>query len=118
VDPNVSRLAIEELMEHFVSGALGLDIVSRIGQLSELPAHHRDALTKLQCEGRITAVWSTNRGPVSVSAEYDHAQAQRLKAHVLLIGWWMEPGEHHEQWWHCHPMRPREWIIGRGRPTE
>ena len=76
-------------MEHFVSGALGLDIVSRIGQLSELPAHHRDALTKLQCEGRIWAAWSTNRGPVSVSAEYDHAQAQRMKAHVLLIGWWM-----------------------------
>jgi hypothetical protein len=56
VDSNVSRPAIEELMEHFVSAALGLDIVSRIGQLSELPTHHRDTLTKLQCAGRITAV--------------------------------------------------------------
>ena len=48
MDSNVSRPAIEELMEHFVSGALGLDIVSRIGQLSELPAHHRDALTTVR----------------------------------------------------------------------
>jgi hypothetical protein len=115
LEPNVSRSAIEELMEHFVLGALGLDIASRIWQLSELPAHHRDALNKLQGNDRIWAAWSTNRGPVSVVAEYDHAQAQRVRAHVLLIGWWMEPGEHHENWWHCYPKRPREWICGPGR---
>jgi hypothetical protein len=102
-------------MGNFVSGALGLDIVSRIGQLSELPAHHRDALNKLQGNDRRWAAWFTNRGPVSVSAEYDHAQAQRVGAHVLLIGWWMEPGQHHENWWHCYPKRPREWICGPGR---
>jgi hypothetical protein len=68
VDQNVSSSVIVELMEHFVTAALGLDIVSRIGKLSELPAHHRDCLAKLQCKGRIWAAWSTNRGPVSVSA--------------------------------------------------
>jgi hypothetical protein len=115
VDPNVSRSAIEDLMEHFIVGALGLDIVSRIEQLSELPAHHQDALAKLQCKGRTWAAWSTNRGPVSISAEYDHAQAQRVKAHVLFISWWIEPGEHHEHWWHCYPKRPREWVVGPGR---
>ncbi len=115
MDQNVSHSVIEELMEHFVSGALCLDIASRIRQLSELPAHQQDALTKWQCEGRIWAAWSTNRGPVSVCAEYDYAQAKRVKAHVLLIGWWMQPGEHHEHWWHCYPKRPREWIVGSGR---
>lgn len=115
MDPNVSRSAIEELLEHFVSGALGLDIVSRIGQLSELPARHQERLAQLQSKGRIWAAWSTNRGPVSVSAEYDHAQAQRVQAHVLLLEWWIGPHEHHEGWWHCYPKRPREWIVGPGR---
>jgi hypothetical protein len=115
VGPIASRPEIEKLMEHFVSGALGLDIVSRIWTLSGLPAHHRDALTKLQCHGRIWAAWSTDRGPVSVAAQYDHDQAERVKAHVLLIGWWMEPGAHHEHWWHCYPKRPGEWISGIGR---
>jgi hypothetical protein len=115
LDLTVPSSVIEELMEHFVTGALGLDIVSRIGQLSELPAHHRHALTKLQGNGRIWAAWSTTSGPVSVAAEYDHVQAQRVRAHVLLIGWWMEPGEYHESRWHCYPNRPREWICGAGR---
>jgi hypothetical protein len=112
----VSSAPIVELMEHFVSAALGLDVVSRIGQPRELPAHHKDSVAKLQCKGRIWAAWSTNIGPVIVSAEYDHAQAQSMKAHVLYFEWWIEPGESHGRyWWHCYPKRPREWIAGRGR---
>ena len=117
MDTNVSHSAIEveDLIEHFIVGALGLDIVSRIGQLSELPAHHQDALAKLQCKGRTWAAWSTNVGPVTVSAEYDHAQAQSVKAHILYFEWWIEPGKSHgNYWWHCYPKRPREWIAGRG----
>jgi len=55
-------------MEHFVSAALGLDIVSRIAHLSELPTHHQDCLARLQREDRLWAAWSTTIGPVTVSA--------------------------------------------------
>jgi hypothetical protein len=103
-------------MEHFVSAALGLDIGPRIERLSELPAHHRNSFAKTEREGRLWVAWSTNRGPVTLCAEYDHAQAQSIKAHVVYFEWWIEPSESHGGCrWHCYPKRPREWLAGRGR---
>lgn len=103
-------------MEHFVLGALNLHIVSRIGELCRLPAYQLDFVTRSQHKGREWAAWLTDEGPVTVVAEYDHGQSQRVKAHVLYLEWSIEPGRvRGRYWWYCYPKRPREWIAGRGR---
>jgi hypothetical protein len=114
VEFHVSRGAIEELLEHFVSAALGLTLEARIQDAGELPRSHQGCLTNAQSRMHAWAAWCTDRGMVSSCADYDHEQAQRIGAHVLLIEWWISHGEHHKGWWHCYPTRPREWIKGPG----
>jgi hypothetical protein len=102
-------------MKLFVTAALGLDIVSQIGELTELPPHHRDCLAKIQCDRRIWAAWITEAGPLTLSAEYDPAQSQSVKAYVLYFEWWIGVGQSHgRNWWHCYPKRPGEWISSNG----
>jgi hypothetical protein len=114
VDLNVTREAIEELLEYFVTAALGLTLKARIQSASELPPGHRGCLTNQDSKPRVWAAWHTNGGPVSACAAYSHPQALRIGAYVLWIEWWIANLEHHEGWWHCYPNRPREWIKGSG----
>jgi len=110
----VSRVAVEELLEYFVSAALGLSLEVRVRDTGDVPAAHRGCLIHPSGSPRIWAAWKTNRGPVSACAAYDPEQSLRVSAHVLWIAWWIGSGEHHEGWWHCYPKRPREWIKGTG----
>jgi hypothetical protein len=114
VDVDVSRMAIEQLLEYFVLDALGLLLRGRIEDASDLTARHRGFLTDPESKLRVWVAWHTDRGQVSTCATYDHEQARRMSAHVLRIAWWIAPRDYHEGWWHCYPKRPREWIKGLG----
>lgn len=114
MEKDASDTAVEKLLEYFLSEALGLTLEARIQDTSRLPTGHRRCLTNPIGKPRVCAAWHTNRGPVSACAAYDHGQAQRISAHVLLIEWWIAAAEYHEGWWHCYPQRPREWIKGPG----
>lgn len=110
MDVTVSPRPIEELLEAFVLGALGLNLEARILDVLNLPATHRGSTGISQSDQRDCAAWQTNRGPVSACGTYDYEQSQRLRAHVLLIEWWIGQHEHHKGWWYCYPTRTREWI--------
>lgn len=114
MDVDLSRTAIEQLLEYFASDALGLMLQARIPDASDLRARHRGFLTDPESKLRVWVAWHTDRGPVSMCAAYDHEQALRMSAHVLRLAWWFAPQDHHEGWWHCYPKRPREWIKGLG----
>jgi hypothetical protein len=114
VDVDVSRAAIEQLLEYFASDALGLILGARIQDASDLTARHRGFLTDPESKLRVWVAWHTDKGPVSTCATYDREQALRMSAHVLRIAWCIAPRDHHEGWWHCFPKRPREWIKGCG----
>lgn len=113
-----TSISIEELLEEFVLGALGLSLDAPIRALNELPASHRGSLQGSLGKQRDWAAWQTNRGPVSARANYDYVQSQRMRAHVLLIEWWISPNEHHKGWYYCYPKRTREWIKGPGDSTK
>jgi hypothetical protein len=113
---DVSHAVIEDLLEYFVSAALGLTLKGRIRDVDDLPDAYRGCcLANPQIAARAWAAWHTDRGPLTASAIYDTEQAQRIGAHVLQITWWLAPFEYHESWWHCYPKRPHEWIKGPGR---
>jgi len=114
VESDVPGAAIEELLEYFVSDALGLTLEGRIQDARDLPSVHRGCIASPKGKPNIWSAWRTNRGTVSACAAYDHEQALRMSAHVLWISWWIGPDEHHEGWWHCYPKRPGEWIKGSG----
>jgi hypothetical protein len=114
VDFEMSRGAIEELLECFFSVALGLTLEARILDAGDLPTGQPRCLTTPQREPPVCAAWHTNRGPVSGCTVYDRERALRIGAYVLWIEWWIASHEHHEGWWHCYPKRPCEWIKGAG----
>jgi len=114
MDAAASPTTVEDFLEHFLLGALGLSLQARIHDLDSVPASHRSGLVDSQGVPRQWAAWQTDKGPVSGSAIYDHEQSQRIRAHVLFIEWWMVPYQHHQGWWHCDPKHPREWTKGRG----
>src|ERR1700736_3285226 len=105
---------IEELLEGFFVGALGLTLEARIRGASDLLGSDHVALIGAQDQDGWCA-WKTNQGLLSACGKYDHEQSQRTSAYVLLIEWSIAPHEHHKGWWHCYPKRPLEWIKGRGR---
>ena len=117
MDFSLSRIAIEELLEHFVVGALGLALEAPIRDLNDLPSGHLGSHREAVNKRPDWAAWQTNRGPVSACATYDQEQSQHVKAYVLLFEWWIPPHEHHKGWWYCYPKRPRDWIKGAGEIT-
>jgi hypothetical protein len=118
VNSEESCATIQELLECFVSAAVGLTLEARIRDAGDLPEGHRGCLTSPNHNPRVWAAWHTNVGLVSLCASYDYGQALRMGAHVLCIEWWIASGEHCEGWWHCYPKRPREWIKGAGTQVD
>ena len=110
----VADIDVEELLRLFVTSALGLTLTAKIATAAELPAEHRGCLANSLGRRRPWSAWRTNEGLVSICGDYEHAQSQRARTHVLKIAWWINPGEHHEGWWRCNPKRPCEWIKGSG----
>lgn len=104
-----------ELLEHFATDALGLELNSRIECASQLPVNHRRLLTEVDKCPSSWVAWHTDRGPATLRASYDEAQSLHTRAHVMCIDWWID-AEHHEGFFHCYPKFNRDWIIGPGRP--
>jgi hypothetical protein len=107
-------IAVEDLLDYFVVAALGVSLKAKVQQTSELLVRYRGLVGDSQGRPEAWGAWRTNRGTVIAYAAYDREHSQRMEAHVLWMSWWIEPGEHHEGWWHCYPKRPREWIKGAG----
>jgi hypothetical protein len=107
---------IGQLLEDFVLGALGLTLEARIEEMRSLPVSHQNGLSPSQTDLRAWVAWHTNKGAVTLCGTYDQLRSQTMRAHVLLIEWWVAPNEHHVGWWHCYPKRTREWIKGPGTP--
>jgi hypothetical protein len=105
--------ALEELLESFATAALGLELKSRIEDLSVLP-HHSSCCCVSATGPWARAAWNTERGVAIVRTVYDEVQSQRVRADVVKIAWWIG-AVHHEGWWHCYPKFSRDWIKGIGR---
>ena len=106
--------AIERLLASFATWALGIDLGERITDVLRLPASHQRVSTE---EDRPSGwcAWHTARGPLTLSGRYDEVQSSLVKAHVLMLEWWIGADEHHKGWWHCYPKFPRDWTKGAGR---
>jgi hypothetical protein len=105
---------MEELLESFVTAALGLELRCEIqdpNQLPELRVHPDD---RPQERARVCAAWRTIQGQVIICATYSAGHSQRMKAHVLWLEWWIPPEIHHEGWWRVESKWPRNWIKGHG----
>lgn len=104
---------MEKLLESFVTAGLGLNLESRIPDVSQLPEvknppHHSHQYA------RVCAAWRTSDGRVIICATYHAEASQRMKHHVLWLEWWIPPQVHHEGWWRVEPNWPRNWIKGHG----
>jgi hypothetical protein len=122
VATEITPAAVEELLAHFLIGALGLNLDTAIREVCHLPARKRTATicrtSHADIDASVCAAWRTDKGIVSVCGAYDRARSQRMGAHVVYIEWWIAPDTHYEGWWYCCIKRPREWTVGRGRHTE
>jgi hypothetical protein len=110
----VDSSGIEQLLEGFATSALGVDLGARIADAHLLPKSHQRMRTDVQRPSAWCA-WHKGSGPLTLSGRYDELQSSLVKAHVLLLEWWIGDGEHHEGWWHCYRKFPRDWIKGPGR---
>jgi hypothetical protein len=107
---------MEELLESFVTAGLGLTLVSRIREVSQLPEVQIRLTHHSQESARVCAAWHATQGRVIICATYYPEHSQRVKAHVLWLEWWIPPKVHHEGWWRCEPKWRRDWIKGPGAP--
>jgi hypothetical protein len=115
MDGDVQSTNLEQLLEHFLTGALGLTLAAAIRETSAMPTPHRAAPSERR-PPPAWAAWETDRGVIKICGVYDEVQSQRLDAHVLYLEWWPAAGVHHEGWWRCDRRRPREWTRGYGAP--
>lgn len=116
------EFAVEDLLAHFLVGAVGLTLGAvdreacheiqrrRDRELARAPCHNSSE----DIEPPVWAGWKTNAVFVAARGSYDREQSKRVGEHVLYIEWWIAPAIHHEGWWRCNPRRPREWTRGRG----
>lgn len=109
----MSPMGIEQLLAHFLIGALGLRLESPIREVSHVPPSRYLGSTA-RADPSVCAAWNTDQGVVTIAGTYDRAQSQQLHMHVLLIEWWIAPTTHHRGWWRCSARRPREWTRGYG----
>jgi hypothetical protein len=105
---------MEELLESFMTAGLGLTLVSRIQEMSQLPEVQTRPTHPSQESTRACSAWHTDRGQVILCATYHPEHSQRVKTHVLWLEWWIPPQVHHEGWWRVEPKWPRDWIKGHG----
>jgi hypothetical protein len=112
MDDVVSPTGVEQLLGHFLVGALGLTLGSAIRDAGAAPA--RGVGPGLHTDPSVCAAWNTERGVVRICGTYDRGQSLQLSLHVLLIEWWIAPAIHHRSWWRCSARRPREWMKGYG----
>jgi hypothetical protein len=106
--------AVTDLLRSFFISAVGLRLLASIDEMDDIRARLTARLVPGLRESPVWAGWSTEAGRLWACGTYDYAQSQRVRAHVLLIEWWLPPQVHPPAWWRCDPKRPREWTGGRG----
>ena len=112
----VSLVLMEELLESFVTAALGLNLESRIQEVNQPPEVQIRPTKEPPDSARACAAWHTTPGRVIICATYNAEHSRRMKAHVLWLEWWIPPHIHHEGWWRVETKWPRDWIKGCGTP--
>jgi hypothetical protein len=110
----VDGSGIEQLLESFATSALGFDLGPRITEARLLPANQQRVCAGTH-EVSAWRAWQTASGSLTLVGRYDELQSAHVKAHVLLLEWWIGTEVHHEGWWHCYPKFPHDWIKGPGR---
>ncbi len=114
MDVKLSAAEIEQLLAHFVEGALGLNLSG-----SKLVASANDQFQYPSSASNfgpgVCVTWQTTRGTARICGVYDSALSLRICAHVLWLAWWLPSDIHHEGWWRCDQKRLNEWTKGRGR---
>jgi hypothetical protein len=105
---------IADLLTHFFISARGLRLLAPIDDIAAIRARLTAPQIVANSEPPVWAAWTTDAGRLCACGSYDHAQSQRLCAHVLLIEWWLPPDAHYVSWWRCDPQRLQDWTRGRG----
>jgi hypothetical protein len=113
---NRAAAGVEQLLAHFLIGALGLTLhaVIRGRRRDEAVRSQGDRAPTDGSDTPVWADWQTDQGIVSISGIYDRLQSRRVDTHVLFLSWWIPPSTHHAGWWRCDVRRPRDWTKGRG----
>ena len=118
VNLDLSRSDVENLLTGFLSGALGMELIARLFNLSDVPAAPSSRLNLTEEVAGAWVAWSTRHGAVTARGSLDVEGSRRIQACVLRIEWVDTVSGHHSLWAHCNPKRPTEWTIGRGRDNE
>ena len=113
MDGDAAPAGVEQLLAHFLTGALGLTLNAAV-PATATPAKQPAEAPSADSDPLVWAAWKTDQGVVKISGAYNGPQSRRLNVHVLYLSWWMGPATRHEGWWRCDPRRPREWTRGYG----
>lgn len=104
MDVTLQEVRIEDLLAHFLKGALGLELEASIPMTGGAVVP----------ESQTCAAWLTDRGIARICGSYDTGHSHRIRAHVLWLAWWLPLDTHHQGWWRCDRIRFNEWTKGRG----
>ena len=107
---------MEDLLTGFLSGALGVILIGRLNNITDLPGAYRTHLQLAETSGDAWIAWSTPHGPMAVWGNCDVEGSRRINGYLLRVEWCDAQGGLHSLWSYCDPKRPTEWTIGRGRP--
>jgi hypothetical protein len=112
---DLSRSDVENLLAGFLAGTQGVELKKRLTDLSDLAPACRTHVRRAVASGRAWTAWSTEHGPIAAWGDYDIHGSRQINAYLLSVEWCGVPNDHHSLWCYCHPRRPTEWIVGRGR---
>jgi hypothetical protein len=110
----LARADVESLLSAWLAGTQCVSLLCRITALAELPAAGLKHVIEAQEAGRVWVAWSTELGPMVAWGDYDQPHSEIMRAHLMLIEWWLPSSGHHRLWARGDPRRPTEWTFGRG----
>jgi hypothetical protein len=116
-DTLIPRQYVEGLLNSYLTWAADFILQARIGDLSKLPGCCAQWIDRVNETNLPWVAWETDRGLVTATGRYDHAQSIRTGSWVLYIEWSLPPHSRNGSWWRSDPRRPREWTAGWGHPA-
>lgn len=118
INLDLSRTEVEDLLTGFLSGALCVEIVARLGNLDFLSVACRKRAQLAVASGGAWIAWSTAFKPVAVWGNVDIHRSRQINACLLQIAWCDAPSGHHSLWCYCQTKHPTEWTVGRGQRND
>jgi hypothetical protein len=115
IDTVASRDFVEGLLDGYLTWAADFILQTRISDLTKLPSCCAQWIERVNETKLPWVAWQTDRGLVTATGRYDHAQSIRTGSWVLYIEWSLPPHSRNASWWRSDPRRPREWTAGWGR---